>query len=315
MSYYMAPALLGLALKLLILVYALKSRRSDALLISLILVFALHNSIELFGYALLIDGQTVSMLFRSYYVVTIFGLLFICNHAFNTSKLSLPGANYTLTACALVIGAGIVLSDSIVAGHYSIGYAISAIKGEYYAAFALFCMAALLVAIGSLLLGLRKAINELEANRCIYSLVALAPFALISPIILTFKIFGVDINAAGLTPLATTFFVYVMLKGESDHKLTDIRRFLPFSVERRSAARFLELTDAYAQKVNKTNAFAELRDGIERQAIVYTIEKCDGNISETARMMGLQNRSTLYSMMKRLKIDPPSVARAKSSDA
>jgi DNA-binding NtrC family response regulator len=64
------------------------------------------------------------------------------------------------------------------------------------------------------------------------------------------------------------------------------------------------LTDNYAQNSNKPGAFAELRDGLERQAILYTLEKCENNVSKATEMMGLQNRSTLYSMMKRLEISP-----------
>ena len=312
MSYYMLPALAGLVLKLVILAYAWRGRKTAGLLVSLLLIFALHNAIEFVGYSLFLDHQAVETLFRTYYVVTVFGLAIISLLAFETSKNTLAWINYGLFAIGTLLAGAIMFSDLVVAGHYSIGYAATAVQGEYYAAFAIYCLIALLTALGSLIYGWHTATTPLQATRCLYSLMAVTPVLFIGPLVLILNMFGIFINAAGLIPLATTFFVYVVIKGESDHQLTDIRRFLPFSNERRLAARFSELTDAYAQSSNQENAYADLRDGIERQAILYTFEKCGGNISESTRMMGLQNRSTLYSMMKRLGIEAPSSAKAKA---
>jgi len=95
-----------------------------------------------------------------------------------------------------------------------------------------------------------------------------------------------------------------MLKTESKHLLTDLRRFLPFSAERNASTEFLRLMDTYSQNLGGTDSFSELRNGVERQVVLYTLEKSGNNITKAAEMMGLQNRSTLYSMMKRLDITP-----------
>ncbi len=50
MEYYYLPALIALLLKLFILKQAIGATRSSNALISLILVFACHNAIELIGY-------------------------------------------------------------------------------------------------------------------------------------------------------------------------------------------------------------------------------------------------------------------------
>lgn len=307
----MVPALIGLVLKLILLAYAVIGRNASASLIALIVTLALHNLIELVGYVLLPEHQSLTMLFRSYYVVGIVGLLLISHLAVTTSKISLSWPTPLFASWALLLISMVVFSDQIVDGYYAIEYAISATQGDYYLAFALFPPLVLLTVMVLLYLGLRRAGSQLDASRCLYWLVALTPIILGALLILSFKLFDLHSNVAGLISLATTFFTYLIIRSTTEQRLTDIRRFLPFTIERRTAAKLLEITDAYTQKTNEENAYSEFRDSIERQAILYTIKKCDGNITETTRMMGLQNRSTLYSMFKRLNIDPPTIAKAK----
>lgn len=304
MSVYMLPALIGLALKLLILSYAVKGRNGSSPIVLLVIIFACHNMVELIGYALLIDGKTVEMLFRSYYVLTIVGLVCILKHSIDVGSVKRPYVIKTMAFMGFCVASAILFSNTVVAGHYSIGYAISAIKGNYYLAFVVFNVVALAVAIFCLVRGFRSALTMLESNRCAYTLMALTPVILITPVVLLLKTTGADVNAAGVIPIATTLFVFILLKGESEHLLTDVRRFLPGSPERRTAARFIELADTYTRKIGDGNSYSDLRDGVERQIILYTIEKCGGNLSETTRVMGLPHRSTLYSMMRRLKINP-----------
>jgi DNA-binding NtrC family response regulator len=75
---------------------------------------------------------------------------------------------------------------------------------------------------------------------------------------------------------------------------------MPLSPERLTSNNFMDLLDSYIQSGERGNAYKELQAGIEKEIIMYSIKKCDGNISKTTRMMGLKNRSTLYSMMTRL---------------
>ena len=153
-----------------------------------------------------------------------------------------------------------------------------------------------------LVYGYIKPADQLDAIACLYSLFALTPLIIVSIVVLALKTFEIKINSAGIVPITTTLFLYIILKSESKHNFTDIRRYLPFSDERKAAIKLLELTDIYSQKAYQNDSYSELRKGIESRIILYTLSKCNGSVTEASKMMGLQNRSTLYSMINRLDI-------------
>ncbi len=302
MEYYFIPALIALLFKLFIMKEAIGKNVGSNAVISLILVFACHNAIELIGYIRFLDDQTVSTLFRTYYVASILGLLALAGYSLTMANLHSPTLLIIITAVAVVLSILVLSSNSVIAGSQSIGYSITAIKGEYYSAFMLYALLMLLAIPSSLLYGFLNASTQTELARCLCSLLALVPLIVTSIVVWIFKTLEVEINSAGIVPIATTFYLYFLIKSESTHHITDFRRYLPFSLERRSAKRFVEIADSYARSTNRTNAYNEFREALERQAIFYTLEKCNGNVSQAAAMMGLANRSTLYSMMSRLNI-------------
>ena len=303
MNIYVVPALLALIFKLFILVYAQMDNRISKSLLVLISILACHNALELIGYTRFLDDQSVATLFRGYYVATVLMVVTLPVHAHIVSGTSSKTLLPLLGGAALLISLVIMFSDLIVAGHTSIGYSVTALIGPYFYVFTLFVLFSLTACLLTLIAGVKNAKTAMAANRCLYSLLAFSPLLLVSLFVLVLKLFEAGVNGAGIIPVATTIFLYILLKSESNHRLTDIRRFLPLSQEKRSANEFLRLMDQYTQSDSKANAFSELREGIERQAVLYTLAKCDDNITKAAEMMGVQNRSTLYSMMRRLDID------------
>ena len=75
------------------------------------------------------------------------------------------------------------------------------------------------------------------------------------------------------------------------------------SLERKTADNFLNMLDEYVQNSNQENVYKNLQASIEREIICYSLKKSNNNITHTANMMGLKNRSTLYSMLNRHGID------------
>ncbi len=303
MSVFFIPALISLIFKLVILFIASREGKVSVLFLSLIVIFACHNAIELVGYIQFINNEAVVSLFRPYYVVTTFLVMYVLLHGLAVSERGNRYVTGFLITVATVLSTLILFTDVIVSGQYSIGYAMTAMQGQYYWLFALYLLAVLLTNTVVLLVGYKGATSQLHSIRCAYSLFALSPVMVVALLAITLKISGVGVNAAGLAPIATTLFLIFVLKGESQHQFTDIRRFLPFSPERKAVVGFMRLIDEYIHSENKINAFKNLRDGIERQIIYYTLDKCDNNITKCSEMMGLESRSTLYSMMNRLGIN------------
>lgn len=304
MSIYFAPALIALFLKLVILAYALKGGRVSIVFLSLIIAFAAHNSIETIGYFNDQSEAAVNVFFRLYYVATTYVILYILLHGLSVSKLESTVTTFALTGIATAISVTILLTDLMIAGQYSIGYTITAIKGPLFWVFSLYLLIALFANAIALLYGFRTAGSKIDSIRCKHSLLALTPVMLVFIVAIIFKIADIGISAVGFVPIATTLFLGILIKTESKHKLSDLRRLLPLSEERQTTNQFMDLLDAYIQNSGNNSAYKDLQAGVEKEIILYSLKKCENNITKTAKMMGLKNRSTLYSMMNRLDLNP-----------
>ncbi len=305
MSVYFLPALASLLFKLFVLLTTFKGGRVSIVFLSLIFVFACHNLIELVGYLQFLNGEPIDTIFRLYYVATVYLVLYVLLHGLSLSGLYNLYTSSASVVVASALSAALLFSDAIVAGQYPIDYSVTAVKGPYYWLFASYLITALSINIAVLLYAYKSTGTKpnLEATRCLYSLFALAPVMFVALLTVLLKVAEININAAGLGPIATAIFLVFVLKGESQHKLSDIRRFLPYSPERKVSANLINLIDDYVYAEDKTGAYKKLQAGVEREVIFYTLEKCDHNITKASDMMGLKNRSSLYSMLNRLDID------------
>lgn len=303
MSIYFAPAFVALLLKLFVLAYVIRGGRVSLVFLSLIVVFSIHNAIEVLGYFNYQSDVAVSIFFRLYYVATIYVILYMFLHGLSVSKLE---NRITITAAVLIstVLAGFTLfTDLVVAGQYSIGYTISALEGPYYSIFAIYILISLSCSVFVTLHGYRKAESQIDSVRCLHSMLALAPVTVVCALTMTFKMANIGVTATGLIPIATALFLIIVLQTESKHKLSDLRRIMPLSPERKTTNSLMDLLDTYVQNSNQSNVYKELQAGIEKEIILYSLKKCNGNITNTAKLMGLKNRSTLYSMMNRLEMN------------
>ncbi len=303
MSVFFIPSIISLIFNLCVLGYVIKGARVSNQFLALIVVFALHNLMEFVGYFYHGAVQSSDMLFRLYYVASIYVVLYMLLHAFSVSKFETFMTTAISVGAATTIAALVLFSDQIISGYYSIGYTLSAEIGSYYALFIIYMFGALTAGFVCTFLGYRRAQSQLDSFRCLLSLWALAPISLTMVLAMIFKIANISVNATGLMPIATTLFIVIVLKTESKHKLSDIRRVMPLSVERQTTNNLMDLLDNYIQESDRSNVYKELHAGIEKEIIMYSLQKCDNNITYTAEMMGLKNRSTLYSMINRLGID------------
>ena len=305
MSLLLLPASISLLLKLFILWTVIKGGRVSILFLSLIAIFALHNAVEIFAlsYMLFYQGSHIEQILRPFYIITVFAIMYITLHALTISETIKKTMTVSLVVIASALSSLILLSDFIIAGHYSIGYSISAVKGSYDWLFAAAAIIGVSISVGVLVYGYRNAATQIKSTRCLYSLYALIPIFLVAFITVTCKLLNIPLNATAIMPIATTVFLFIVIKTESKHKLSEIKRLLPMSLERKTADNFLNMLDEYVQNSNKEDVYKNLQSSIEREIICYSLEKSNNNITHTANMMGLKNRSTLYSMLNRHGID------------
>ena len=322
MSVYFIPALISLIFKLLILLYIIRGGKVSTVFLCLIVSFGILNIIELVGYLNASTSQSFELVLRFYYSVIVLAIMFMLLYSLKVAKLEYTAVITSLAVVATGIVGLIFSTDMIIAGQYSIGYSISAELGNQYWIFAVFLFSSLIASIGVCVYGINTAKKHLDSVRCIYTLIALCPVLLVFFLSTVFKLTQVNVNATGFLAMATTLFLAIVLVTESKHKLSDIRRFLPMSPERKTTNRLMDLLDDYVHNENRPNAYRELQEKIEREVVSYSLKRCDNNVSIATKMMGLKNRSSLYSLIQRLDInlqelkvqnDPSSIVKSTSS--
>lgn len=295
MSIFVLPALLALALKIYILVVA-HAARSSRVFCGMVLVFAAHNFIEVVAYFQYSGGTLSETLFRVYYAATFCMLCYMCLYAIEVSKLKqlkkllIPIVSWMTLASILVL-----FSNTLVSGVEPIGYAVTAIRGSNYWLFSATTLIALVFVAASLVTGYQKSASHHTKVQCLYNLFALAPIVVLGFVIIPLMYSGYQVNAAGFLPLCTSLFLLITLQSESRHHFTDIRRFLPNSLERKTSLEIQQLISRFSMD---QISYKEMSQEIEKIALQHKMEEAGQSVSQAARLLKMK-RSTLYSMLDR----------------
>ncbi|MFT4630349.1 MAG: hypothetical protein ACI9WC_001466 [Arenicella sp.] len=300
-SIYILPAVLALMVKLFLLFVARNGRTGSSIFFTMLLLFACHNLAEVFAYIEYFKGDYSTHLLRWYYVMTLCVAATTLVYALQISNSlsSLRGVSTAAVALSSGLGLIILLTDSVVSGVTSIGYAPTAEQGPHYWIFQLLFVGMLFLISGVLIRGYLKAKDHVVEIQCSYTFLGLLPIIVVALSVVTLMGFGVNLNAAGIIPICTAFFLLITIKGELTHKLTDIRRHIPFSLERKTSSQIMDIFSRYAQdEVNYRNGMAEL----EKLLVMHKHSKSLGNVTQTAASMDIP-RSSLYSIFRRLGIE------------
>jgi len=305
MSYLFMPAVIALLIKLLILVTASNRSQPSTLFLPLVCVLACHNLCEVLGFFEFAKNGSLSFLLNVYYMITISVVLIIYFYAIEVSRSTKNIGKYIAFSGTGVLAVLILFTDAVIAGDKSIGYIITAIQGEYYFLFQLFVLIMIAVIIRELVNGYRYADNHNAQIQCVVSIIAFAPVIIVGFIAMASLYFGFNLSGAVLFPIATTLFLLIMLMNESKHNLTDVRRFVPFSSESNAANDIITIFDRYAyDDIDYREAIGD----IEKLMVTYKYQKNGGNVSTTAKLMGMP-RSSLYSIFNRLSIQTDSIGK------
>ena len=295
MSIYVLPALLALVIKIYVLIVA-RAANTSRIFEGMVLIFALHNLAELIAYIQFTEGRLTDELFRLYYVALLGIIGYLCFYSIEIAKIAVLRKLYLpFTVWALVLGVLLLTTDHIVQGFFSIGYSATAEQGPYYWLFSLTNMGATIFVTTTLIYGYRNSENHVTQIQCLYNLMALAPLVLLGFINITLLTFGKQLNAGGMIPIATTLFLLITLQSESKHRFTDVRRYLPFSKERKMADEVMSLISKFSMD---EISYKDLSNEIEKIALKSKLAQADDSISEAARLLKMK-RTTLYSMLNR----------------
>lgn len=299
MSIFVVPAFVALIIKLGVVFVSRRTFMSNRYFGFMVLVFACHNLCEVLVFWEYFHGDKAEFILRAYYVISLTSLLSITFYISSITDFLKPSNKFFLIALVAVVSSFIVFSDFIVAGSRSLGYVFTAERGEYYDIFQGMSLA--LMCLLPMVLYREYARSKCHDSqiKCAFMGLALVPHFLSVVLVILVMNLGLEINGAAIFPFATTLFLVIILASENQHNLTDIRRFIPFSDERRTSNEIMEIFSKYARD---QESYRESISEIEKLLVTHKYDKTGRNASSTAELMGMP-RSSLYSLFNRLKID------------
>lgn len=317
--WLLLPAVISFFVKIGILVFARRtlSFGKPSILLGLLVICGLHNICEVLTYGSFLNGSDPGMLFRTYYLLLIFMFAYMFAYAIQVSQLKLRFLYQPLIVICIVIG-GLFYTNMIVEGYTAIEYSITAIRGEHYWIFQLSALSLLFGTPIVLTVGYRRAQDQRVKVQCMYTILALAPLVFGIAFVILLMMAGIKINAMIVIPIATTLFIIVTVRTEAKHRMTDIRRWLPGSPERKAAMEMLEAASDY--NLGDKN-LKEALQTCEKVLVKYKFDlhrypdadnpgKQVYNVSAAADDMGM-SRSTAYLKAEQHGI---SVKRQKAAD-
>jgi len=296
-QYFLAsPAAIGLAIKIAVLIYSYRSFR-PVFFRGVLYMFAALNLCEVIAFIAFYNGSLAEPLIRAYYCCMYFGLAYLGLYSLEVSNIKPSKATTavvlggTTAMCVFTI-----FTDLLVAGSKRTEYALGGLDGPYFIVVSAFIFSSIVFTFFILVRSVWKSPSGEQKTKSGFILLALMPLLLSSLVIIIARNIGYHVYSASITPIATTAFMIIILWGEKSHRMYDIRRWLPFSAERRWANRMVELSYLCSlDKVSHRDAVNEF----EKQLIELKLERSDYNMKDTAQNLGL-NRTSLYSMVKRL---------------
>ncbi len=291
----LTPALIGLLLKLFLLYFNLKLLTKKPLL-TILGISVLLSAVELAVLMTFFQGQDIDILFRFYYVASIWwagiALAYVCHITRLMRYIVLP-----VISLLIVMSYLFIFTDLIISGYRSAGYAPTAIKNHYYWIFQIFAISSISV---SILLLIKKSffshVQLEEKMKYIYLLMAfLLPFATIVTIVTLMQI-GININAATILPTVTTIFVFFMIRSEQGHGLIDFRKFIPCSPEKQFSTEVAHIAKLYSlNKVSFKDAKLMNEAALTKYAVAISKKS---SIPEMADKFDIP-KSTLYSLINK----------------
>jgi hypothetical protein len=240
------PALLGFLIKICLLIAGRNSLKKNNFS-ALLLICTIHSICECATLISLSNGSDVELLFRAYYVLIIWWFGFSLIYASEIANIS-DKLRTSVLAITSVLTVLLLFTDLVISGYHSNGYSITANREQYYGFAPLFVLLTMIVSVALLTRVSFSQKYELKNKiQASYLLMAFAaPFVVIFAVIVAIQL-GFKMNAMMAFPVATTLFFIFIVRSENNHRLVDIRRFLPWSKENKFANEVINIANQYSR--------------------------------------------------------------------
>jgi len=301
MSIYVLPASMALLVSIVVFVAALQGRKKSesntfCIMIFLFICLSVCEVLSAFEF---FTADRFLYLVKAYYLVALCGLSSILAYSLHVAGEKSNKGLWLVYFFALILSCLVLFTNAVINGIEPLGYTQTAIRGELYVLFQVFSLVVLSLIIATLVRGYIRHKDHMMQIRCSYTLLALLPFVITCLLILVIMALGYKVNAVLFMPIVHVAFMLITLAGESEHQITDIRRFMPYSAERHTSNEIMDIFSSFARdEISYRDGVSE----IERLLVLHKYQKNGGNASATAELMKMP-RSSLYSIFHRLGIE------------
>ena len=298
---YAIPIILALLIKVGLMIFAKRKGIKSEYLFGLIIVFVFQNIAELSLFIEYDFGNSGYFFTRAYYVAASVTSIFACYYAFEierNNQLSTLLHYILLPAFGLLI-LTVMATDYIIVGSTPISYGITAVKGKAYWCFQIMVLAVVFFVGYILVSGYRRELNQVAQLRCAYGLLAFLPVIVTVLFVLALMAIGYKFNAMAVYPISTTAFIFILVLSERKHRLTDVRQYIPNSLESGLSSKTRDAISLYSQE---KLSHKELISALNKADVDYKLRKLKGNVAHTAVSMK-EPRSSLYFLINEHGLD------------
>lgn len=182
-----------------------------------------------------------------------------------------------LFAAFAVVVAAVHASGLLIASYKAVGYTIISNEGPLYPVFQVYILSVISVLLGTLVYGMTRDNPDIK-NRCKTTLIGIAPICALGVGVIVFRLLGFNSSTAIVMPIASTFFVWVLMLDQQG-------QFITFQIKWRIIWKL-------ATNIKNLN-LNEWADEVEKQLVLEAMRTENNNKSAAARLLG-SNQTTFH---------------------
>lgn len=275
---YGLTALLACTMKIVILSLAVSKSKLTAAFYIVCLALIAQNALEFLSAFTFSTNPAVAAYFVDGVMFSLYifaaALIYFCA---TVAQLGYGKFIISLYAAFGLLVGTLHLSGTLITGYDRVGYTIISIEGAMYPVFQIYILSVIFGILTILIRGIMSPAQDIQA-RCKTTLLGIAPICAMGVGVVVFRLLGFNSSSAIVMPLASTFFVWILL-------LDQRGEFITFRVKWRIIWKL-------ATNIKNLN-LADWAEEVEKQLVLEAMRTEGNNKSAAARLLG-SNQTTFH---------------------
>lgn len=296
MAWYVVPSLAAMAVKLILLWITRHRLQSHTNFIVLLVSLFVLNAAEFTSYFVPDSALPNSLwIMQLYYLAAVIATAAVFDVCLEITHDNVRRWRDINALIAFTVGLLTVVPGTVVAGIEPMGDLVRRVPGPAMGVWMSYVVPTLLASIGTLIVGIRKAPSPHRKRQSRALLIAFVPLLLSTVVIIVLMAMNVRANGAVTISVMTTILAIVLYLSDSRYQLFKLLSRIPTTPEYRERSQLLSLIQTLQEVATTPDRQDELRQILRRMemaGIGMAIEANEGNLSKTARNIGV-SRATL----------------------